>query len=46
MFRQKLWRRHLHYQKNVKGIIDKSDVVFATYKVIVFCNNEFWHGYD
>lgn len=44
--RQELRRRHLHYRKNVKALPGKPDVVFAGYRVAVFCDGEFWHGYD
>lgn len=33
-------------QKNVKNIIDKPDVVFIEKKVVVFCDSEFWYGYN
>lgn len=44
--REELRRRGLHYRKNSKVLIGKPDVVFAQYKVVVFCDGEFWHGFD
>lgn len=44
--RAELRRRHLHYRKNVSHLPGKPDIVFASYKVAIFCDGEFWHGYD
>lgn len=44
--RKELWRRGLRYRKNVKTITGKPDIVFKGKKVAVFCDSEFWHGYD
>ncbi len=44
--RKELWSRGLRYQKNVKDIEGKPDIVFRGKKVAVFCDSEFWHGYD
>lgn len=46
LLRQELWHRGLRYRKNVNGIIGKPDIVFTSKKVVVFCDSEFWHGYD
>ena len=46
MLRKELWSRGLRYQKNVKTIMGKPDIVFKGKKVAVFCDSEFWHGYD
>lgn len=44
--RKELWRRGIHYRKNVKGIFGHPDLAFIGKKVAVFCDSEFWHGYD
>ena len=44
--RRELWSRGLRYRKNVKGIVGKPDIAFPGCKVAVFCDSEFWHGYD
>ncbi len=44
--RQELWRRGLRYRKNVKSIFGKPDIAFIGKKIAVFCDSEFWHGYD
>lgn len=46
MLRKELWKRGLRYRKNVSGITGKPDIVFKRKKVAVFCDSEFWHGYD
>ncbi len=44
--RKELWKRGLRYQKNVTSIFGTPDLVFKIKKVAVFCDSEFWHGYD
>lgn len=46
ILRKELWSRGLRYQKNVTSILGKPDIVFKGPKVAVFCDSEFWHGYD
>ena len=44
--RKELWSRGIRYRKNVKGITGKPDLAFIGKKIAVFCDSEFWHGYD
>lgn len=46
VLRKELWRRGLRYQKNSAKVYGKPDIVFIGKKVAVFCDSEFWHGYD
>lgn len=46
MLRKELWRRGIRYRKNVNRIIGKPDIVFIGKKIAVFCDSEFWHGYN
>jgi len=46
LLRKELWHRGLRYQKNVTAILGKPDIVFKGKKVVVFCDSEFWHGYN
>ena len=47
MLRKELWRRGLRgYRKNYKKLPGKPDIVFTKQKVAIFCDSEFWHGYD
>lgn len=41
-----LWHKGHRYRKNCKDIIGKPDIVFRKYKIVVFCDSEFWHGKD
>ena len=36
----------MRYRKNVKNIYGKPDIAFIGKKVAVFCDSEFWHGYN
>ena len=46
LLRRELWRRGLRYRKNVAGLTGKPDIVFMGKKIAVFCDGDFWHGYD
>ena len=44
--RRELWSRGLRYRKNAKDVTGKPDIVFKRKRIAVFCDSEFWHGYD
>lgn len=44
--RRALWKRGYRYSKNDKTIFGKPDIAFKSKKVVVFCDSDFWHGYD
>lgn len=44
--RKALWQRGIRYRKNYKGLIGKPDIVITQYRIAVFCDSDFWHGYD
>ena len=46
LLRRELWRRGLRYRKNEAGLTGKPDIVFMGKKIAVFCDGDFWHGYD
>lgn len=46
LLRKELWRRGLRYRKNVKSVLGHPDIAFIGKRVAVFCDSEFWHGYD
>ncbi len=46
ILRKALWNKGFRYRKNVNGITGHPDIVFIKKKVAVFCDSEFWHGYD
>lgn len=46
LLRKELWARGLRYRKNVNQIYGKPDIAFIGKKIAVFCDSEFWHGYN
>lgn len=44
--RKALWSKGHRYRKNCKDIFGKPDIVFKSLKIAIFCDSEFWHGYD
>ena len=46
LLRKELWARGLRYRKNVSSVTGKPDIAFIGKKVAVFCDSEFWHGYN
>ena len=46
LLRKELWSRGLRYRKNSKRVFGHPDIVFMGKKIAVFCDSEFWHGYD
>ena len=46
VLRKELWNRGLRYRKNVNGVVGHPDIAFKGIKVAIFCDSEFWHGYD
>ena len=46
ILRKALWNKGIRYRKNFKGLIGKPDIVLSKYKIAIFCDSEFFHGYD
>lgn len=46
MLRQKLWEKGYRYRKNYKNLPGRPDIVFLKLKIAIFCDSEFWHGYN
>lgn len=44
--RKALWSKGIRYRKNYKMLIGKPDIVITKTKIAVFCDSDFWHGYD
>ena len=44
--RRELWNRGYRYRKNVKTVYGHPDIAFIGKKIAVFCDSEFWHGFD
>lgn len=46
LLRKALWSKGYRYRKNYTKLEGKPDIVLQKYKVAIFCDSEFWHGYD
>lgn len=46
LLRKELWKRGLRYRKNTNKVFGHPDIAFLGKKIAVFCDSEFWHGYD
>lgn len=44
--RKILWEKGYRYRKNVKSVYGHPDITFIGKKIAIFCDSEFWHGYD
>lgn len=44
--RKILWEKGYRYRKNVKSVYGHPDIAFIGKKIAIFCDSEFWHGYD
>ena len=44
--RKALWNAGLRYRTNRRDIPGKPDIVIKKWKIAIFVDGEFWHGYD
>lgn len=44
--RSALWNKGYRYRKNYSKLEGKPDIVIPKYKLAIFCDSEFWHGYN
>ena len=44
--RKALWQEGIRYRKNYKKLPGKPDIAITKYRIAVFCDSDFWHGYD
>lgn len=44
--RSELFKSGYRYRKNYRGLPGTPDVVFPKEKLVIFCDSEFWHGFD
>lgn len=45
-FRKRLWSLGYRYKKHVKELPGTPDIVFEKFKLVIFIDGEFWHGYN
>ena len=41
-----LWHEGVRYRKNYRKLPGSPDIAITKYKIAVFVDGEFWHGYD
>lgn len=46
MLRKALWKKGYRYRKNYSELPGKPDIVLTKYKIVIFCDSEFFHGKD
>ena len=46
LFRKALWNKGVRYRINSKKLPGKPDVSIQKYKLAIFIDGEFWHGYN
>lgn len=46
VFRRALWAKGVRYRVDNKQLLGRPDVAIKKYKLAVFIDGEFWHGYD
>lgn len=44
--RKALWNKGYRYRKNYKELPGSPDIVLMKYKIVIFCDGEFFHGKD
>ncbi len=44
--RKELYKRGIRYRCNSKYIYGHPDISMKGYKIAIFCDSEFWHGYN
>lgn len=44
--RKALWEKGYRYRKNFSELPGKPDIVLTKYKIVIFCDGEFFHGKD
>lgn len=46
LLRKELYRKGIRYRLHVKKLPGAPDIVVGKYKLIIFVDGEFWHGYN
>ena len=46
ILRHALYQDGIRYRKNVKTLPGCPDIVLSKYKIAIFCDGDFFHGYD
>lgn len=46
ILRKALWRKGYRYKKNFKELPGTPDIAITKHKIAIFCDSEFFHGYE
>ena len=46
ILRRALYHKGYRYRKNSSQVYGHPDILFIKEKIAIFCDSEFWHGYD
>ncbi len=46
ILRKALWVRGYRFRKNYKDLPGRPDIAITKYKIAIFCDGEFFHGWD
>lgn len=46
ILRKVLWHKGIRYRKNYKKLPGTPDIAITKYRIAIFCNSEFFHGYN
>lgn len=46
VLRKALWHKGYRYRKNYKALPGSPDIAITKYKIAIFCDSEFFHGYN
>lgn len=46
LLRKELWRRGFRYRIHYDKLPGKPDVVMTKYKIVIFCDGDYWHGHN
>lgn len=46
LLRRALWSKGYRYRKNYKRLPGAPDIAITKYRIAVFCDSEFFHGYN
>lgn len=46
LLRRELWAKHVRFRLHRNDLIGKPDLVIEKYKLAIFVDGDFWHGYE
>ncbi len=44
LLRKSLWKKGIRFRVNNQNILGKPDICIKKYKLLIFCDGDFWHG--